>query len=290
MCVQSGDEDQQNDTAGAEPTTKEPTAKEPANKELLAPDGAQLEASGGAGESTQESAVEGQGEDEGGAVEESNTVNVTRDESFDIYGDLEKDNDAAEDADGFLPDDTGFSPSGTPRGNVADASAGGGEGIGGGRQAKEGEGKDQRSTTRTVIVRGMQWWTSDSDLEKFFVDCGEVTKIDFQAERATGKSLGVASVEFADSESAAKAVGLNEHVLDAAKVAISLQVSRPAVGTGNGGFANVPQSGHSQHTQVQGMNSGGGGPGGRGSGSDLCQPNVTKGTTTKSLPKFILFG
>ena len=60
--------------------------------------------------------MEGQGEDEGGAVEESNTVNVTRDESFDIYGDLEKDNDAAEDADGFLPDDTGFSPSGTPRG------------------------------------------------------------------------------------------------------------------------------------------------------------------------------
>jgi hypothetical protein len=150
--------------------------------------------------------VKSEVEDEWGEDGDTNEKGATieRDESFDIYGDLEKDDDA-DNPDGFLPDDTGFSPSGTPRsgpsGTPRNCPKDGSDNKPGPMATRDSAGKVETKLVRSVTVRGMQWWTSDADLEKFFSECGPVNKIVFQAEVATGKSLGIACVEFVDSES-----------------------------------------------------------------------------------------
>lgn len=175
----------------------------------------------------------GGGDEDGWENDEAEQSNITRDESFDIYGDLEKGEEGQDD--GFLPDDTGFSPNGTPRGD---------QGVGKGTDeaqrvetAVDQSGSKSDSKTpdltgmkppkllRSVTISGMQWWTSDADVESFFSECGPIVKIVFQEERANGKSQGSATVEFADCPSAAKAVGMHEKLLDSCKVKVVLAMT-----------------------------------------------------------------
>jgi RNA recognition motif-containing protein len=54
-------------------------------------------------------------------------------------------------------------------------------------------------TTKKVRVSKMTWWTSDADLENLFAECGSnVLRVQFEEEKANGKSKGIATVEFSD--------------------------------------------------------------------------------------------
>jgi RNA recognition motif-containing protein len=50
-----------------------------------------------------------------------------------------------------------------------------------------------------VTVSRLQWWTSDADLEELFSPYGKIRKIIFQEEKNTGKSKGVALIQFAEA-------------------------------------------------------------------------------------------
>ena len=52
---------------------------------------------------------------------------------------------------------------------------------------------------RKVRVSKMTWWTSDADLEDLFAECGgSIVRVQFEEEKANGKSKGIATVEFSD--------------------------------------------------------------------------------------------
>jgi hypothetical protein len=49
----------------------------------------------------------------------------------------------------------------------------------------------------------MQWWTTDADVEALCSRFGRVADVRFKEDRATGRSLGVVEVVFAEPEAAA---------------------------------------------------------------------------------------
>eukprot|EP00878_Enallax_costatus_P031003 GHUV01033829.1.p1 GENE.GHUV01033829.1~~GHUV01033829.1.p1 ORF type:complete len:106 (+),score=27.93 GHUV01033829.1:420-737(+) len=55
-----------------------------------------------------------------------------------------------------------------------------------------------------LYIGNLHWWTTDAALEAAVSEFGPVNSCRFLEERATGKSKGVAVVEFADAESAKK--------------------------------------------------------------------------------------
>lgn len=55
-----------------------------------------------------------------------------------------------------------------------------------------------------LYIGNLHWWTTDAALEAAVSEFGPVSSCRFLEERATGKSKGVAVVEFVDTESAKK--------------------------------------------------------------------------------------
>lgn len=53
-----------------------------------------------------------------------------------------------------------------------------------------------------VYIANLQWWTTDADVERFCAGYGQVSAVQFLAERSNGKSKGVALVEFTDPQAA----------------------------------------------------------------------------------------
>ena len=81
-------------------------------------------------------------------------------------------------------------------GAAADMDSGGGEGSGGGPEGHES----------AVFIGNLQWWTTDVELETLCSEYGQVVNMRFIEDKACGKSRGMAVVEFADHESAARCV------------------------------------------------------------------------------------
>jgi cleavage and polyadenylation specificity factor subunit 6/7 len=63
--------------------------------------------------------------------------------------------------------------------------------------------QEARSNLGTVFIANMQWWTTDADVEALCARHGRVSDIKFKEDRATGRSLGVVEVTFAEPEAAA---------------------------------------------------------------------------------------
>ncbi|SPQ95721.1 unnamed protein product (mitochondrion) [Plasmodiophora brassicae] len=59
---------------------------------------------------------------------------------------------------------------------------------------------------KTIIVKNLQWWTSENDLRALLSSCGVISGIDFEAAVKNGKSLGVAMITFQSSDAALRAV------------------------------------------------------------------------------------
>ena len=97
----------------------------------------------------------------------------------DLYGDVVGRDDAA----GDVPE---------PRGKEARKEA---NGAGRGGRAVQPPVAEQFKVT----VSKLQWWTSDADLEELFSPHGKIRKIIFQEEKSTGKSKGVALIQFAEA-------------------------------------------------------------------------------------------
>ena len=99
---------------------------------------------------------------------------------------------------------------------------------------------------RKVFVGGLSWDTSDETLRAAFEKYGEVTEVTIITDRDTGRSRGFGFVEFADGESADKAISeLNETVLDGRTIKVSQAKERkPRSGGGGGGG---PRGGHSRN-------------------------------------------
>jgi RNA recognition motif-containing protein len=57
-----------------------------------------------------------------------------------------------------------------------------------------------------VFIGNLQWWTTDVELETHCSEYGQVANMRFIEDKACGKSRGMAIVEFADPEAAARCV------------------------------------------------------------------------------------
>eukprot|EP00775_Hariotina_reticulata_P007663 gene7663-7866_t len=55
-----------------------------------------------------------------------------------------------------------------------------------------------------LYIGNLHWWTTDASVEAAVAEYGIVSSVRFLEDRATGKSKGVAVVEFADTEAAQK--------------------------------------------------------------------------------------
>ncbi len=81
---------------------------------------------------------------------------------------------------------------------------------------------------KKLFVGNLPWSTTDADLEPMFAEFGEVVSAKLITDRATGRSKGIAFVEFAE-ESAAKAAieALHESEVDGRNIIVA--PARPPV-------------------------------------------------------------
>lgn len=57
-----------------------------------------------------------------------------------------------------------------------------------------------------LFVGNLSYQTGENDLQDYFAQAGTVTSVNLMLDKTTGKSRGFAFVEFADAESAQRAV------------------------------------------------------------------------------------
>eukprot|EP00961_Rhodomonas_salina_P096903 1303486-Rhodomonas_salina.1 len=124
--------------------------------------------------------------------EDNKDTDIRREESFDLYGDLEEgaERSPEPDSSAFLPDDDEY------KGAAPADEEEKGDKLSAPKQP--GSSGSSSQGPRSVVVSKMHWWTSDADLENFLEEKGVrgVTKIQFQEEKSNGKSKGIATVEF----------------------------------------------------------------------------------------------
>ncbi len=100
---------------------------------------------------------------------------------------------------GDAPDDVQEQPPRGKDGSARKDGTGGGRGGAAGGRAGGAVQPPVVAEQFKVTVSRLQWWTSDADLEELFSPYGKIRKIIFQEEKNTGKSKGVALIQFAEA-------------------------------------------------------------------------------------------
>ncbi|MDN3203404.1 ATP-binding protein [Algoriphagus sediminis] len=79
-------------------------------------------------------------------------------------------------------------------------------------QSKQEKREKDNSDYAKVFVRGLDWFATESDLEKALSKFGNIAEISIPKNRYTGKSKGFAFVEFDENESVKKALNSDERL------------------------------------------------------------------------------
>lgn len=92
-----------------------------------------------------------------------------------------------------------------------------------------------------VFVSNLQWWTTDVELEGLASAYGSITSIRFIEDKACGKSRGMAVVEFAEPDAAARCIaGLNGRDINGRHCRVTHQNAGRGGGGGSGARGGPP--------------------------------------------------
>jgi RNA recognition motif-containing protein len=81
--------------------------------------------------------------------------------------------------------------------------------------------KPNYGASKRVYVRNMNFLTDDKKLREFFAECGEITSIEIPVFEDSGKSRGIAYIEFATEEGASQALNYDCSKLDGRTVNVA---------------------------------------------------------------------
>ncbi|CAG0894114.1 unnamed protein product [Cyprideis torosa] len=134
----------------------------------------------------------------------------------------------------------------------ADKSAGGGAlltGAGGGSTTSLNSGVSGASPvalsieekieadSRSIYVGNVDYYSSAEELESHFHGCGSINRVTIQCDKFTGHPKGFAYVEFADKESVAPALALDESLFRGRQIKVMpKRTNQPGVSSSNRGI------------------------------------------------------
>ena len=96
-----------------------------------------------------------------------------------------------------------------------------------GAVAKTNDNGEEQQPSKNVFVGSLSWNVDNDWLQSEFQECGEIISVRIMMDREKNRSRGFGYIEFADEESAAKAVALNGKEVDGRPVNINYASQRP---------------------------------------------------------------